>query len=406
MKLVFVLVDALKSSYVTPDNMPFLYDFCTKGTYYSSVIPSPGFCERSEIFTGLDCFQSGNCTAIGYMPEQSAYRNEKFSLFVARILELVIPKATRYAFDKYFRIRKKRMKSYLIPYSVLDKFALTEDGNTPLIDCRDIFDSLRESGLTYSLDGFTSLASSGQIGLSAVSDFVKEGIDKALDFLPVYLGEADSSGHEFGADIEGMSNTLRRIDDLLSVLFDLAKGNGYAFAVLGDHGMVPVEVRVDVNKIVKQLGLKLGKDYLMFLDSTIVRFWFFNSVARQKIISCCKERLSQYGQLIDADNYETYNIPLDILNQQGMPVYGDLMWCANPGVLITPDYFNPPSKLVKGMHGYLITDPDDGVGMLAFSSQEIRKEKTIALSDVCDKLCKLLGIAAPNDKTDWRRVIK
>ena len=73
MKTIFVLVDALKTLYLTEDNMPFLFSLSQKSLYIKEILPCAGVCERSEIFSGLDGYDTGNFTAIGYIPEESPY---------------------------------------------------------------------------------------------------------------------------------------------------------------------------------------------------------------------------------------------------------------------------------------------------------------------------------------------
>ena len=40
-----------------------------------------------------------------------------------------------------------------------------------------------------------------------------------------------------------------------------------------------------------------------------------------------------------------FKIPLEIS-------YGDLIWWANPGTMILPDFFHRKNESVRGMHGY------------------------------------------------------
>ena len=85
MKTIFILCDALKSLYLTQDNMPFLYSLSGKGYYIKNIIPCAGFCERSEIFSGLDAYDTGNFTAIGYLPENSVVADSSFAIYDAPV---------------------------------------------------------------------------------------------------------------------------------------------------------------------------------------------------------------------------------------------------------------------------------------------------------------------------------
>ena len=84
-KVILVLIDALRSDYITEEDSPFLYKFASNNRYCKKVTQSRSFCERAEIFTGLSPRESGYFTAIGYGPEDSPYKGMKilsaFSLF-------------------------------------------------------------------------------------------------------------------------------------------------------------------------------------------------------------------------------------------------------------------------------------------------------------------------------------
>ena len=50
MKIILFLLDAYKGEYLSKSNTPFLYNLSKKGKYIENIIPSAGFCERTEIF--------------------------------------------------------------------------------------------------------------------------------------------------------------------------------------------------------------------------------------------------------------------------------------------------------------------------------------------------------------------
>ena len=69
---IFVLVDAMRSDYISQNNTPFIYNLSQKYFYVKKVRPSVGFCERSEIISGLNYEKTGYFTAIGRI--RSNYR--------------------------------------------------------------------------------------------------------------------------------------------------------------------------------------------------------------------------------------------------------------------------------------------------------------------------------------------
>ena len=101
MKTVFLLVDALKSLYLTEENMPFLYSLSKKGYYVKQVIPCAGFCERSEIFSGLDGYDTGNFTAIGYLPGSSPYKDDGLVLSLFELIKRMSPRVYGRLFNRW-----------------------------------------------------------------------------------------------------------------------------------------------------------------------------------------------------------------------------------------------------------------------------------------------------------------
>lgn len=406
MKTVFILVDALKSLYLTEDNMPFLFSLSKKGYYIKQISPCAGFCERSEIFSGLDGYDTGNFTAIGYIPERSPYRNDGFILGLFELLKKTYLRAYNRLFNRWRIKNKKTLNGYRIPPKTLAKLGLTEDGGKQLIPHREIFHILEEEGLTYTMDGFTSLADLGRRSNLTVSELATREMKKGTDFIPLYIGETDSIGHRFGNDIENIKPTLKSVDNILKEIYQLAAQTGYSFCVMGDHGMVPVTKKLDVMSMVQKTKCKLHKDYEAFFDSTMVRFWFFNDEAKSVITKALKEELSEDGIIVDKSNFSKYRVPLDVLAEDGKPVYGELVWCANPGVLVSPDYFHSSTESENGMHGYIEVVEGHGTGLFVemyFGIAPVTIENAPS-SQICGEICKSLGIETPNNR-EWKRVV-
>ena len=210
----------------------------------------------------------------------------------------------------------------------------------------------------------------------------------------------------YGNDIDRIVPYLHEVDCQLEDIYSIASEAGYSFCVLGDHGMVPVTRKVDVMKVIKTTGCKMHKDYEAFYDSTLVRFWFKNEKCRNRIWEAIGKELSTEGFIVDKTNYMKYRIPLDIVNKEGCPVYGDLVWCAHPGVLISPDFFHAKNESENGMHGYIELIKGHGTGLFVKSYPgAVHKEIEAAhSSQICGELCEMLGIRMPNSK-EWRRLI-
>lgn len=407
MKTVFVLVDALKSLYLTEDNMPFLYELSTSSYFIQNIIPCAGFCERSEIFTGLDGYDTGNFTAIGYMPEDSPYKRDGSIINFFQFVDLLNKRVSNRFFSRWRIKNSKELKKYRIPFKSLSSFSLTEDGVRKFTRHNDIFDQLDKCGKSYTLDAFTSLADITPRLRIPLRDFATLEIDKDTYFIPLYIGIIDAMGHKYGADIISLRPYLQEVDNLLKELYEHAQKKGYDFAVMGDHGMVPVTQKVDVLSIVAKSPYRHGRDYEVFFDSTMVRFWFFNKDTEVGMRDLIKRNLSNDGFIVDQSNYTKFRIPLDIYSATGKPVYGDLVWCANPGVLVSPDYFHSSKESENGMHGYIEVVEGHSTGLFVANSSVIKKNHLSEdhSSAVCGILSAMLEIESPNSNQWSRKII-
>lgn len=397
MKHIFILVDALKSLYLTAENMPFLYSMAQKGLWIKQVYPSPGFCERSDIFTGLGCNETGNFTAIGYDTPASPYK-DKIAINLASFVSLLSDKVTRYLFRKYRAKHRIPLRPYQIPYRSLSHFTLTEDGEKKYAAYQEITDSLKAGGKSYTLDYFTSLSDLKRRTSLPILEFVGKAIADGVDFVPLYVGTIDTVGHKYGSAIEKIRPYLKEVDDTIAAIAHLAENSGHTLSVLGDHGMVPVSERIDVISTVKATGLKLHHDYESFVDSTMVRYWSDSPSVIEKIKDAINSSFPNKGTFVTPENCHSFGIPMDIKNELGEYLYGDLLWCVNPGILLSPDFFNPKTKPINGMHGYLETVPGEGTGLFVSNGESNFVEETAHLSDICGHLCEAMEIEAPNKR--------
>ena len=155
----------------------------------------------------------------------------------------------------------------------------------------------------------------GQIPLKKLYKF-DFSIGKSLFYnLPVeffYIGDLDKVGHEYGTKSREIINAIRKLDNELSKRdFDI---------ILSDHGMSDIKEIISVPET---------ED--CFIDSDMARYWG-NSEKLEEI----KKRLPlQFGRIIEWPNKK----------------YGELIFLANTGVLISPNYWQG-NKIVKAMHGY------------------------------------------------------
>ena len=169
----------------------------------------------------------------------------------------------------------------------------------------------------------------------------------------VYIGNLDAVGHKYGPSSYEINNAIQKMDEQLNNFSkEFSSINPEAeYIFLGDHGMTDVRSTVDVDRVLKlemrQYGLKLGVDYIYFLDSTLMRVWIFDIDRKNEIMRSISENsiLKSKGKFIHEDDATLLEIPVNDNS-------ADIIWWANLGVMISPDFFHKKVENIKGMHGY------------------------------------------------------
>ena len=362
-KVIFVLIDALRSDYISSQDSPFLHRFSQENTYYESVVQSRSFCERAEIFTGLSPRESGYFTAIGFDPVNSPYRNLTFGGYFAYLDSLLIKKSFyRKVRNKVLRflVRNNRVKmsSYSIPLDFLKFFSLTEDGfdfrdNDAFEGRRNLFKDCAQNNVRLFYESFTALNFTNAHTDEERIKLVESSFGSDYDLYMTYIGVMDSCAHRHGPDSAERKDALRKLDKRLEIFYKRIslKDPNASFIFLGDHGMCPVHGNIDVGQILNEKalanGFTRGKDFIYFLDSTMFRVWFLNDLTSTELSRLLKSDLDllEKGTFVDDRLARKEKIPFPDDR------YGDLLWLADTGVLIYPDFFHTV-KPYKGMHGY------------------------------------------------------
>jgi len=288
-----------------------------------------------------------------------------------------------------------------IPYRLLPKLALTEDSKRHteegVFRVESVFDVMRRRNKSLFYDSFTALGmDNGDDDDRAALAISNMGLKK--DLYMIFIGEVDSVGHYYGSRSSECRQARRNVDRKIKMIVDFfRKGfDSVNLLLVGDHGIVDVDEYFDVWKEVKSLCKKkrlvLGKDFFMFLDSTMARFWCCNETSRVEIRDILKKDVFQAkGRLITSELAQRYHIPVP------SQIYGELIWWANPGAVIFPDYFHNTRK-VKAMHGYS-PELDESKGFCIVAGCDFG-QKVIdegELIDICPTLCESLDIEEPKN---------
>jgi predicted AlkP superfamily pyrophosphatase or phosphodiesterase len=282
-----------------------------------------------------------------------------------------------------------------IPLAMLPYIGVSED-NRPIhlpgaLDRESIFDVFSERGIDYKFLMFPLFNCDDE----AVTNLFLAESETSAQVILGQFSDSDLFVHHCGPSSQKRRAITGEIDRRLREIA-LQFGNDVTWVIIGDHGMTDVHREIDIaaalEEIEKRSHVRRGSDYLMFLDSTMARFYFRNDRGR-RFLETIKETsiFPENGKFIDDRIAQEYQIPISDRR------YGDLIWWADIGTLIFPDYFHDRHTHNKGMHGY-DSEHDDMKGFFLSMGPGIPAKviEECHLIDVCASLCAALGIRLPS----------
>lgn len=392
---VFVLMDAGRASYVRPDTMPFVHGLAQRGLRGSLESP-PGFAQRTVLFSGRYPDTSGNFSAFVFDPEQSPFAWVRH-LGPARALirprklfypsRMAVKAVSRWTSDCY------HTDPAWIPPRYLPFFRPCEDvrpvHDPGALGATSIFDLARAHGIPYRYLAHPVSGNDEEVFRTLVRE-LRAGARH--QFYAAQFSACDQQGHVHGPYSEHMERTVLPDLDRKVAAIHAALTAGYDtwdLVVAGDHGMAPVTRRVDILRALKKAGAEPGKDFVVFVNSTLAVFWWLTERGRVE----CEAAVQGLPGLrwLGAQERRERRIPTDRR-------WGDAMLAAEPGTMLWPDYFHVTDSTIVGMHGYL-QKQEEGLGMLAIASSNGGVPPgdvgPRSLVDVFPTLCHLLDVPVP-----------
>jgi predicted AlkP superfamily pyrophosphatase or phosphodiesterase len=205
----------------------------------------------------------------------------------------------------------------------------------------------------------------------------------------VRLVDLDTTSHRYGLGSFERNKIVRHTDALVEKIVTSwrAKHPNLAVACFADHGMVKAEKFVDIQTILRSSDLVAFRDYDEFLDSTVARFW-----GQDAVIEKIKEKLSgrTEGRVLSNQERAAYHIPASSR-------WGQLIFLANPGYVISPNFFEKNSQ-VKAMHGYDPATPGLETFLIAngpMISPQASKTNKLRMVDVFPTILDMLDLPIP-----------
>jgi hypothetical protein len=385
-KVVFILSDALCGEYIEEFNLEFIKN--TKSSKIEKIYPSTGYCEIVEYVTGMDSEEHQMLTQVNAV--QDWYKNKipwkvKFIDVIFNGKFWKIPKIKGfhkiYIYDLLSRYLENFYKKslinvrYGIPIQFLSFFEPIEsqyDYDSYLFGGdKNLFQQLIEKKVSYDISDFVEhnkIKGSDNSRLENLKNKIQN--KKLKDFTLLYIGFGEIA-HVLGSKDEKFKKTMQAYDKKLQDIYSTLKDKYLDFdlIILGDHGMIDVTHHVDILKTFKEVikdydqNLKLFKDYIYFIDSTMFRVWFKDS----KHSVCFEKKLKNN---IDISKYIENSKKTDSYLNKFKPKFGEIILLLKPGNIFYPDFYN--NKANKGMHGYLNNyERQQGV-MIHFSSGSVK----------------------------------
>jgi len=173
------------------------------------------------------------------------------------------------------------------------------------------------------------------------------------DVLFFYDPSIDGHGHHLGADATRLRPDLDRVERFLRAAATLAAAGGQETHVLlfSDHGMTDVRQTYDLFRALAPF--RLGRDYLVFVDSTFARFWYTDEAVRAAVRAAVAGAPASF-----LDDAERRRYGIDFPDDR----YGQEVLVADEGVVFHPSYISPSGLRTRhypdrATHGYRPESP-------------------------------------------------
>jgi hypothetical protein len=167
------------------------------------------------------------------------------------------------------------------------------------------------------------------------------------DVLFYYDPTVDGHGHRVGPDIDALRPDLARVEAFCRAAWSRIEADAQPHLLLfSDHGMTEVARTYDLFAALRRW--RIGRDYLVFVDSTFARFWYADAEVRAAIRAAVAGAPAAF--LTRAEE-ERYGIAFDDDR------YGEDILVADEGVVFHPSYISPTFFRTRhypdrGTHGY------------------------------------------------------
>jgi predicted AlkP superfamily pyrophosphatase or phosphodiesterase len=376
-KLLIFLIDALGYDYL--QEVSFLEEFGVEIIplesllgYSSTIMPA--------IWSGRYPEETGVWTEFYYSPRQPYKLMKTFGRIPNKHVRILVKRA----FLRFAQRRGCWRKTLPgIPESVEHLFSrnLIQGSRFPPIELDHAFDDmLRERNTPYHYEFHKFEIDEGRI----LTDL--DNLSGSRSVFIYYFGTIDALGHIEGPNPLKFKDKLEVLERVIVNAYSTLSRNHYVdLIVFSDHGMT--EVRGQCDLLSKLRPYRMGKDYLLFLDSTLARFWFFNAKAREEIIAILNSM--ECGHVLGEEEIGRYKLRFKDNR------YGEVIFVADPGIEFYPNFMKPVTfplidHETKGMHGYIPEEPSTRGIFMYHGSKKLELKDKMAVTDILDMLKRII----------------
>ncbi len=365
---LFVFIDACGWEIIRDE--PFARDFAPQRQRLTSVFGYSSACVPS-ILSGRWPVEHRHWCYFVYDPVRSPFKllrplrwlpraltsRRRFRHQLSRLLKVPL------RFRGYFDL-------YNIPFEHIGLFDFTEKRNPlqagGMNRGPNIFDHLEQHRIPYHVSDPTRTELEN---FHAVSAALRA---EQPDFAFVYWPGLDGLLHQVGNQSPQIAPKLRHYEHWLHRLLETAHRHYRQthLYIFSDHGMANCDHHVDLRTEIDQLGLVMGRDYVVVYDSTMARFWFFHPTAKDRI-SAALARIETGRILPDGELAQLGALFPD-------RYFGELIFLMEEGTLIVPSHMG--ERPIRAMHGYHPDAPQSYAALC--TNQPAIPERIRAIPDI------------------------
>lgn len=383
MKILGIFIDALNPLFINKSDTPFLYELSNKGEDTISLESVLGFSTTVDatIFTGTYPDKHGIWIEYYYNPRYSPYSKiplVRLSRPLDHIPVQIMRSGINFLLSKFVypyyakKLGYSELAPYNIPYRIITYFDVvtskhyTEPEAFPMPSLVDVL-----------LENHYSFYYTDKLNKTILQRAV------ASDVSIVYFSKVDLVGHVFGVGSPQHRMALREIDNKVRYLINTYKrkfGDNFEVLVFSDHGMANIDQKISTISWIKDK--ELGKKYLVAIESTMMRFWYFDESYREKI----QEQLesAEYGHLLSKKEKKQLRIYFPDNK------YGEDIFLVDQGYVLYPSFKS--WSIPRAMHGYNPTIKEQLATLISPNITNIAEAHVV---DLMPTILKLLDIEIP-----------